>query len=639
MYPFAIPPESTKEPLMNDRKKPLVRRGAFVKTPRPALTPQVLLGLELSASQPAGWTYIVSATGTKAAPLVVNIQGGAPTPGSQIIAYPLKPSSPNELWLFTADGYILSALDSSLCLTVVNGNVVANSVTAYGDSSQLWSLPGNGTIVSQANSQVLAVGDNQFVGVVDFDSSSPPAQMWSYFPNNPLPGILAQAPDPFPVWAPGTDLGNAYAAVMTQLGGNPDFDLRAEYRNLAAPLGAWLSTILAMPLPNGVTSADWNTVQQQLVQELTAAMAVQDLFANYTTCHVALFSSQEAILNKAIDDASILTTSQTSSLFGVIVWSIVYVALEADPDTAVIANIVQGAMNIAKAANDKGVVGTNAFQVEVSALWNLLSEGFDEILQATAAMEKEILSDWGKMQATYAEIIGGGGLAWPTGMTAGIVANSAFPFQTAMLQALLPSQYLIAFTNTNVSIGGPPSCTFETPHEWFEIMAPTNETTFSWPEYMMTNDILANNAVSLDFFYFGQGGWATPMSSGGGPAEALTLMVTNQSNRFVLFSVSQSGMSNYTTAPIAPWQSASFTWKCGSLDGSASVTITDGTGATLATFSIYQADHNGETPEVSGLTVSSGYGLSSPLCRAGYNGYYGASCQATIFAIPATVNQ
>jgi hypothetical protein len=601
------------------------------------MTPRVRQALADAASHPSGWTYLLSATGTPSAPMVLNIQGDDPNRDAQIIVWPLQPNSPNELWMFTTDGYIISSLKPNMCLTVVGGNVLSIPVTDYSDAAtQLWSLSDNGTIVSQDDNRVLTVGapipgGGNYVGVSDLDPSSPPppSQTWSLYPSNPLAGVLAQS-QPFPPYTSG-DTGTAYSAIMSKLsGGQQDFDLREQYLNLAAPLGAWLATILTMPCPDGVDSADWVEVQQQLASESTAAIAVQALFENYTLFHLALFSSQEAILNKAIDDASIGTSTTTSSLFGVIVWGIAYTVLQLNPVTAVVANLIQGAMNVAAAAKD-GVVASNAFDVEVSALWNLLDEGFDEILQATALIENEILSDWGKLQAAYAEIIAGSqsDLAWASGMTAEILAASAPGFQVAMLQALVPSKYQI-YNSAGIWPDPPASCTFTYGNQLLVVASTPSNNDLTYPDYMMINDILADQAELPEFFWLGGGGWATPMAMGG---LQLTLMVTNQTTQFFTLYVSQ-GSTERNTDPIAPWSSGTTTW---TLDGTADAKLVDSNQNVLATFQIKMGgDH---VPALSVESLAGGYGASTPVCNekfADSRWEAGPSCQITIFKKAST---
>jgi hypothetical protein len=599
------------------------RAARSAKTPPMSMTPRVRQSLAAAASQtPGSWSYILSASGTSSAPMVLNISSASTAPNTQIIVYALQPNSPNELWMLTGDGYIISSLKPDLCLTVVGSNVLSVPVTAFGDTTQLWSLGDNGTVVSQADNRVLTVGDDNNVGVADLGSPLGTMQIWSFYPSNPLTAILAQAPVPFPSYTSG-DLAIAYSAIMSRLGNNQaDFDLRTQYLNLAAPLGPWMSTILTMGCPDGVDSDDWGTVQQQLAQELTAAVAVQSLFASYTVCHLALFSSQEAILNKAIIDASLDVSTKTNSLFRVIVWSILYTLMQTEPDTAIVANIIQGGLNVAAAKKD-GVVASNAFSVEISALWALLDEGFDEILQATALIETDILSDWGRLQAAYAEIIDAsqGNLAWGAGMTAELVAASASGFQVAMLQALVPAKYQIFFMSLDEGFGNPPpSCQWTSDNQTF-MVASASDNDFEFPEFMMTNDI--SGAVPDAFFYWGQGGWATPMAAVLSDSH-LTLMLTNQTNRFVKFSV-----AGQSAAPvIAPWSSATITWQ---IDGgdSAKVTVSNSSGTTIVFFDISQDE--GDLPVVDNQDVGGGWGLTTPVCYPSYSDAYGGSCQITIF--------
>jgi hypothetical protein len=609
------------------------------KTTRMVMTPRVRRALADAASQPSGWTYILSATGTPSAPMAVNIQWNDPNRNAQIIVWPLQPNSPNELWMYTTDGYIISSLKSNMCLTVVGDNVLSIPVTSYKDATQLWSLSDNGTVVSQQDNRVLTVGDpiqggGNFVGVSSLDPSSPPSpsQIWSLYPNNPLAGILRQTQS-FPAYTSG-DTGTAYSAIMSKLsGGQPDFDLRRQYVNLAAPLSAWLSIVLTMPCPDGVDSGAWIQVQQQLAWESTAAIAVQALFENYTLCHLALFSSQEAILNKAIADASIETSATTSSVFGVIVWGIAYTLLQANPVTAVVANLIQAGINAAAAASPDGVVASNAFLTEVSALWNLLDQGFDEILQATALIENEILSDWGKLQMAYAEIIASqSNFAWATGMTAEIVANSAPGFQVAMLQALVPSKYQI-YINAGTWPTPPASCTWQYGDQLLVVASTPFNTDTTYPDYMMINDILADNAVQPELFWLGGGGWATPMAMGG---LQLTLMVTNQTTRFFTLYVSQDSTER-NTDPVAPWSSGTTSW---TLDGTADARVIDSDGNDVVTFQIKLGDD--DVPDLSVESLAGGYGVSTPVCNVKFDDSRwdaGPSCQITIFAKAARAEE
>jgi hypothetical protein len=594
------------------------------------MTPRVRQALADAASQPpAGWIYLFSAIGARTAPLVANISGSSGT--NQLIVWHLQPNEFkfNEMWMFTADGLIISPLGgANLCLTVdSDNNVVANTVVGDGPTSppsQLWSWPGDGTIVSQLNGQALTVlgsAEGAAVGVSDLDQSSEAQQTWSFYPSTPLTRILAQPPVPFPT-STDTNLRDAYGAMMFLLVGRSDFDLRGQYLNLAAPLGAWQASILTMPRPAAIDNDDWAAVRAQLAGELTAVIAVQALFENYTTCHQALFSSQEAILNKAISDAGITASAQTSGVFGAILWSICYIALQANPDTGFIANIIQCSMNVCAAAA-KGVVASNAFAVEVSALWKLLNQGFDEILAATAVIENDILSDWGRLQATYAEIIAGspGNLAYATGLTAEIVISSASSFQIAMLQALVPSKYQVYRLPLNMHIGSPPSsCLWNTTDQTYEI-ASNSGGNLSYPDYMMTNDINGNEAVPPELFYRGQGGWATPIDTLGGQY-CVTVTLTNQTNRLVTFNLDDVGQ--YV---VPPWGSLAIP-SAGEGNGPVTVNVAV-SGVALPSFTITPKGQH--PPTVTSPEGWTGYGLTTPVCWGGYEEQSSGSCQITIF--------
>jgi hypothetical protein len=65
------------------------------------------------------WVYILSAlTDDKFTQYVLNVDGNEAVPQTAVILWPLQPNSTNELWQFTSDGRILSALNNQLVLSL-----------------------------------------------------------------------------------------------------------------------------------------------------------------------------------------------------------------------------------------------------------------------------------------------------------------------------------------------------------------------------------------------------------------------------------------------------------------------------------------------------------------------------------------
>ncbi|GHO87410.1 thiol-activated cytolysin C-terminal domain-containing protein [Dictyobacter formicarum] len=96
--------------------------------------------------------------------LVLDIKGGALTPGTPIIVWSKnQPASPNQLWTLTSDGYIANKSNPNLVLDVKDGRLVAGqpvqiwSKNQPASLNQLWTLASDGHIVSQAAPGVITV--------------------------------------------------------------------------------------------------------------------------------------------------------------------------------------------------------------------------------------------------------------------------------------------------------------------------------------------------------------------------------------------------------------------------------------------------------------------------------------------------
>ncbi|RYZ40368.1 MAG: hypothetical protein EOO71_16370 [Myxococcaceae bacterium] len=148
----------------------------------------------LSSALNAGYFNIVAASAPST--LLLNVTGGASTPGTQVIVWTPQTNATNDLWRLTPAGYIVSALSPSLVLGLgpyANGvqPVVTCEVDA-GDDSQLWTLgggnlygmPNASTIINRSTNQVLAVLNGDFtagtsVVAIPAGSQTPAAALWT----------------------------------------------------------------------------------------------------------------------------------------------------------------------------------------------------------------------------------------------------------------------------------------------------------------------------------------------------------------------------------------------------------------------------------------------------------------------------
>jgi hypothetical protein len=417
------------------------------------------------------WGYFKSAlspTRPFYSPLVLNIDYASTNPGTNVILYPLQANSDNELWQITSDGHIVSAMASGLVLDLGDPitwdgqfSVVSNAWSYPTVSSQQWTFNNEGMIVNQKTNSVINVNNastipgTQIVTYGVQSGSSAADEIW-YFntPSYPLNDILAQAPQPFTTFTGGQ--AEAYVYINTQLGlAPPAGDLRSQYINtdLSDTFAAWSTAIRFMTPPEGVSIDDWNAVVNQLTTELTAVSSVQTLFINFNMYYGDVFDDNGALLNKLGTDAQMEegSSTQVGSTILSLFEGIAYTVLSAVPGLgegldicAVLGNLMETAVAVGtNAANAQTSISPSPFSVAYSDLWGTLSSNFVALLNITSNMATTILSDWGKLQATYGKTLslGSDSLAWPEQLTAQLVAQAVNAYTIFVMQMLLPVQF------------------------------------------------------------------------------------------------------------------------------------------------------------------------------------------------------
>ena len=239
------------------------------------------------------------------------------------------------------------------------------------DACQLWVTTGDGIIYNRQNGLVLTVN-----GTYDAKNPKPvpvitsalasepgPDQVWDIGPGKGLQSILAQPGQPFPA-AEGD--AAAYEYVDKQLGLTRT-TLRQQYANLAAPLASYQ---LALATMTPGSFQNWNAIVAQLINELTAAIAVQSLFQQIGSLHVNLGLQQAMGLEQLItalevSDKQIQKPKQSRSWIWDIVDGVVYTALN-----------VAGAWAGDPEAGSQFERGSKQIGHCVSALANVMQTGF-----------------------------------------------------------------------------------------------------------------------------------------------------------------------------------------------------------------------------------------------------------------------
>jgi hypothetical protein len=440
-------------------------------------------------------------------PMVVNIQGASMTPGTTTILYEAQPASPNIIWTYTLDGYLLSSVNPGIALGLnVNASVgsgSANGVATYpkqpldaGASFQQWSFTvvdaqaGTYLIVNQQSMQALAIsgtGNSDPLQLVTPDPTDQ-TQLWSVSPTYPLEVLLAQPAMGYPSFT-GDELA-AYDYLNGQLGLTElETDLRSQYGNLAAPLAGYQSRVNMIatavvlqhspkdkkPPADLPDSEAMVRVAGVLGEELTAAQAVQQLFQQLTMFHAELAIVATNATAAVIADAEIDTqSSQTVQISSAAIFEgLIYTILSAgslipgEGEAAkglgmllpVIANLYQTGVNTvssyrqSKAQNaqkEKDEEIFYDFEGEVAQVQQFLVDSFEAVGNALAVMESAILGDSFKTRTVAAMAAlpsSGNSLFWPPEQGVTLIPRIVPGYEVGVLQALLPTKYQI-YTGT-----------------------------------------------------------------------------------------------------------------------------------------------------------------------------------------------
>jgi hypothetical protein len=275
----------------------------------------------------------------------------------------------------------------------------------------------------------------------------PPAQIGIFFAGY---GVTEQPAESWPAMTP--DQQTAYAAINTDLGIEDPGGVRATYTNLDATLSDYYSTVQTMACPAGVTAADWAIVQQQILNELEYAQAVQNLFLNIALLNVEVAQIQLAEYADVVqmvglpDNPNQQPQTLVQVILGALVTDLFNAALGAAPSA--VQQLISVGMSIYNAAatyeaQKHSVPDRNqALTIACAQLAGTLADMQTEAVNAAATFETAILSDWGMLQAC--------GLAvktnfwyWPPNFNVDILQNAGAANALSFYQALMPVKWQI----------------------------------------------------------------------------------------------------------------------------------------------------------------------------------------------------
>jgi hypothetical protein len=640
------------------------------------------------------WAYVVSALSPMSPeyiPYVLSIQDGNPAAGTPVILSSQETNSQSQLWMFTSDGRILSpvGLQNLMSLGPAYGGdgggytVVMNPQQNPISTTQQWDMRGGPNQIRNELSMeyLVVVGGNNgpvspFGGpaVLSAPGYSNPSYLWYLSPSSPIDAILAQAPLAFLAFTGEQEI--AYQAVNKAVGVS---DLRTEYTNTSVQFATYQGIINGMACPKGVSEENWEVVKTRLNTELTDVAAVAALYNNYVTFHIALFTLQNAQLGTLSADAGMEQGTNTSGVAAAVVQGALYTALEAIPVVGpVLGNLVNTAINGALAA---GQISISPFSVAVSGLQDQLIATFANVLGQMSAIFTTILSDWGKLQATYQCILGTtvpqptvemavNSLSLSAEEISDLITYATPGYAISVMQMLLPAQYQIyKYNATNADpVDDAPSYAqlveyaglVDGDQTWtkYWIASSTNWDAYPSQQALQTDlfdpfdpNTMTGAGVSPSDFFHGKNGWGFAVCwvykyliSG---CNGVVVTITNQTPNLLTVNANYSGSGKLigpTSKILNPFQSSTFggteptIFKPLSID----FEIFDpniSTQNTVGSFTVTLDDSfaEGPWPQVGNQNSAQGYALSSPILNQGQEGFgpkkdaYPAAAQIGIY--------
>lgn len=537
---------------------------------------------------------------------------------TQAIVAPRVAFGNGSTWQLTATGCLVNAWNSELVLTAgvdssgdLDGTVwVFPSTASPPPPNQVWIVSQRGVLVSlatQAGGTVCALtaqmqGEAPESGaqltMTPYTQGWPtPGQQWEFFPGLALQTLLAQPPVAFPtlnsttydyiekqLW-PTKTITVAGGGTKT-VGGPPPGGLRPQYTNLAAPLASFQSQILAIPNPNPPagspsTYPDWDEVVSQLVAELTAAQAVQNLFQQMSLVALELTQAQSLVLNDIAAELQVApaTTLKAKFKWGQFVMGIVYSALNigaglatmgessaiktlASTGISAVANLLQTAFNSTQLKSEREQpkdAGFNTYaQMEASLLL-----AFEQIEEEIAAIEEMVLTDWRKLQIFYDMCLvpsGVDSLFWPSKATPSQARKMLPGYIDQVLKALIPTndKYLInsySFESGTATAGLAVDMSASSPSQtYIAINTPlttesTGGSTFntytkyesSWPARLV--DYILESGATFNSVFRGIDGWQVPIKEQLATGGCCYVLIRNATDTQFYLNLSGSGVN------------------------------------------------------------------------------------------------
>ncbi|WP_165219211.1 WD40/YVTN/BNR-like repeat-containing protein [Aquisphaera insulae] len=311
-----------------------------------------------------------------------------------------------------------------------------------------WTIPPQASLLQagQTIEYVMAQSISAAVVIVSPTSTSP----WAA-PMQLLYGLLDRPTVPFPAF---TETGQvtSYNAITTALGLINPLGVRSQYANTDFNVQHAISTVQMMTAPAGVSNADWQAVQQQILTELNDVQTIVDnLYGNVyqlindlgTLSNTVFVTAADKVLGSVNGpDSNQTATLVLEGLADAILWGIAAAGLPAGAAvaTSFLASAVGSVFSGFLASNPPDANG--AVDIKAGQLGQTIADQYTASLLSASNDEKTILSNWNTLQAVGQQL-SSGAWDWDVTQTPAMVAAAEPAFELYFLQALMPAKWQI----------------------------------------------------------------------------------------------------------------------------------------------------------------------------------------------------
>ena len=276
-------------------------------------------------------------------------------------------------------------------------------------------------------------------------------------------GVMDQPAEGWP--AMNTNEAKGYRAITKALGILDPNGVRSQYTNAAATFSIWHTKVGEMTKPEGVPQTDWDSIRDQIRDELEYVQGVTSLFVNIALLNSAIGLVNTNTYNQVVKMVELPDNpaQQPKTLVDVIFDKLVGKLEEAVVGKAKAflgAEVVGIGMACLKFAGNQIAKehhlpdGSVPMKIACSDLAGTLADAVVKMEKARATFQKEILPDWGKLGAC-GEALRTGLWFWRPDFTYEVIKDAGAAVSLNFYQTLMPAKWKIILVQGLLSFQPP----------------------------------------------------------------------------------------------------------------------------------------------------------------------------------------